>query len=88
MKKNNFRFTSSKLHTNHLESPLNNYIDQTTKNIFGPSFTNKNKKEFLYATIWLDQVRIGTLKTEITFENNNQNLDDQNLIKILQYSYL
>ncbi len=70
MKKNNFRFTSSKFHTNHLESPLNNFIDQTTKNIFGSSFTEKNKKEFLYATIWLDQVRIGTLKTEITFENN------------------
>ena len=65
MKKNNFRFTTETFHINHIESPVNQYIDQITEKIFNNNCLSENKHQFKYVTIWLDQVRIAMLKTEI-----------------------
>ena len=62
MKKNNFRFTTEKFHLNHLESPVNGYVDKITEKIFPYNYLSKSKYEFKYVTIWLDQMRIGTLR--------------------------
>ena len=65
MKKNNFRFSTETFHINHIESPVNQYIDQITEKIFNNNCLSENKHQFNYVTIWLDQVRIAMLKTEI-----------------------
>ena len=66
MKKNNFSFTTEKFHLNHLESPVNGYVDKITEKIFPHYSLSKSNYAFKYVTIWLDQMRIGILKTELS----------------------